>query len=158
MSLHTLWAVALLVGVFALGTCWLVDSAFTAAIMITLLGIPFSAAYSVPWTLVTVAAGSSTATGKITAAFNLSQCIPEVVVAIGSGFFFSGAGGSAARRMRRSSCDGCSRQALSAWGWLRSLRCVRFFSILNFIVFNFWFVCHVSIGIRQYREDQRLLP
>lgn len=95
MSLQTLWAVALLVGVFALGTCWLVDSAFTAAIMITLLGIPFSAAYSVPWTLVTVAAGSSTATGKITAAFNLSQCIPEVVVAISSGFFFSGAEGSA---------------------------------------------------------------
>ena len=88
MKLQRLWMLSLVVGVVALGSCWMVRTAFDAAIMITALGIPFSAAYSIPWTLVTVAAGSSSGSGKITSAFNLSQCIPEVLVALGSGFFF----------------------------------------------------------------------
>ena len=53
--------------------------------LFSLLGIPFAATNAIPWIIVTSALSHSDEAGTFSATFNLSQCLPDVVISITSG-------------------------------------------------------------------------
>jgi len=65
-----------------------------ALLLVATLGVPYSSAFSLPWTMVTQAAkASGGGAGRVTAAFNLSQATPSLFIATSSGLIIAFLGG-----------------------------------------------------------------
>jgi len=80
------WQVGLVVLTASLSAMCLVSGKVASMFLFAILGLPFSTAFSIPWTLVTqVASTAPGSSGRITAGFNLSQCLPSFALAFLSG-------------------------------------------------------------------------
>ncbi|CAE8588400.1 unnamed protein product, partial [Polarella glacialis] len=85
-GLQRVWCFSLVL--LAVSMCLMATPGLTpwqAWLLVAVLGFPFSAAFSFPWTVVTKVAAGLESTGRITAGFNLSQCLPDFAIAFMSG-------------------------------------------------------------------------
>lgn len=95
LGLCVVWKFSL--GVMAISLCSMCLPGLTAKaalVLVSLLGVPFSAAFALPWTIVCqIARDFEESRGRITSAFNLSQCLPDFVIAFLSGPLIYAGGG-----------------------------------------------------------------
>ena len=91
-GVRRVWGASLALMACALGATPLVGSIAAACFLIVTLAVSLAATYVIPWVIATAAAQGRVGTGAagndaglITATFNLSQCLPEFVMALAGG-------------------------------------------------------------------------
>lgn len=93
VGLRPLWSASLLVMAAAMGLAPAASSGAWVMVLFAALSVPLAACFTVPWSIVTTEARKRGGGGVMTATFNLSQCLPEIVTAVAAGPVIRAAGG-----------------------------------------------------------------
>jgi hypothetical protein len=83
-----MWCFGQLIMTVGLALTAFVTNKVIVVIIIGMLGIPFATLMTIPWAIVCASVSHKSDRGIYTAIFNMSQCIPDIVVSIAGGLAF----------------------------------------------------------------------